>query len=75
MQLHSLWPEVALPNCLQLQVKEEPISPQHLVQMPPSPDDNIDIWELLLCGTDVKPNVKVSGQPKVTYTVCMYISS
>lgn len=41
------------------QIKKEPASPQHFLQMPPSPDDSHDIWELL-CGPDIKPNVKVS---------------
>ncbi|XP_050714659.1 cyclic AMP-dependent transcription factor ATF-6 alpha-like isoform X2 [Eriocheir sinensis] len=46
-------------------VKEEPASPQHIVQLPPSPDDTKDIWDLL-CGGDVKPNVKVLDTPPIT---------
>lgn len=41
------------------QVKEEPASPQHMLQLPPSPDETRDIWDLL-CGSDVKPSIKVS---------------
>ena len=45
-------------NVLQI-VKQEPNSPQNFLQMPPSPDEGHDIWELL-CDTDVKPSLKVS---------------
>ncbi|XP_069970373.1 cyclic AMP-dependent transcription factor ATF-6 alpha isoform X1 [Penaeus vannamei] len=46
-------------------IKKEPASPQHFLQMPPSPDDSHDIWELL-CGPDIKPNVKALDTPPVT---------
>ncbi|XP_047501674.1 cyclic AMP-dependent transcription factor ATF-6 alpha-like isoform X3 [Penaeus chinensis] len=46
-------------------IKKEPSSPQHFLQMPPSPDDSHDIWELL-CGPDIKPNVKALDTPPVT---------
>ncbi|XP_071543858.1 uncharacterized protein Atf6 isoform X2 [Panulirus ornatus] len=54
------------PTKVEDDVKEEPNSPQHFLQMPPSPDDKHDIWELLLCGSDVKPNVKALDTPPVT---------
>ncbi|KAK8748697.1 hypothetical protein OTU49_015952, partial [Cherax quadricarinatus] len=37
-------------------VKDEPCSPEHFLQMPPTPDDTQDIWELL-CAPDVKPSI------------------
>ncbi|KAG0720075.1 hypothetical protein GWK47_049255 [Chionoecetes opilio] len=46
-------------------VKDEPASPYHLLQLPPSPDDNRDIWELL-CWGDVKPSIRVLDTPPVT---------
>lgn len=46
-------------------VKEEPASPQHMLQLPPSPDETRDIWDLL-CGSDVKPSIKVLDTPPVT---------
>ncbi|XP_042236516.1 cyclic AMP-dependent transcription factor ATF-6 alpha-like isoform X2 [Homarus americanus] len=46
-------------------VKDEPCSPQHFLQMPPSPDDNHDIWELLY-ASDVKPSVRALDTPPVT---------
>ncbi|XP_064117139.1 cyclic AMP-dependent transcription factor ATF-6 alpha-like isoform X2 [Macrobrachium nipponense] len=46
-------------------VKQEPQSPRGVLQMPPSPDDSHDIWELL-CDTDIKPNLKALITPPVT---------
>lgn len=46
-------------------VKDEPASPHHMLQLPPSPDDTRDIWELL-CGGDVKPSIRVLDTPPVT---------
>ncbi|XP_045612811.1 cyclic AMP-dependent transcription factor ATF-6 alpha isoform X2 [Procambarus clarkii] len=46
-------------------VKEEPCSPQHFLQMPSSPDDNDDIWELL-CDSDVKPIIRALDTPPFT---------
>lgn len=46
-------------------VKQEPQPLQKYLQMPPSPDEGHDIWELL-CDADIKPCLKSLITPPVT---------